>query len=84
MEYATLPRCRDPAGPFPPGPVGEHQPSLLGTLGSGEEIPQCSIAAQLAQASTLRPRLDAFRDDPDAVCVRELDDRRHDAVPLEV
>src|SRR3954447_5645408 len=75
---------REPGGALPAGAVRKHQARLLGAVRAAEQVAERAVAAELAQPRAFRPRLDAFGDNPHAVGVRELDDRRHDAVVLEV
>src|SRR3954453_1164301 len=84
MQRALGPRRREPGGALPPGAVRQHQARLLSALRAAEQVAERTVAAELTQPRAFRPRLDAFGDNTHAVGVRELDDRRHDAVVLEV
>src|SRR3954471_17806506 len=68
----------------PSGAVREHQPCLLRPLRSAEQVAERTVAAELAQPRTFRPRLHAFGDDAHTVRMSELDDGRHDRVVLQI
>src|SRR3954454_17330109 len=76
---AGQPSCATPSGA-----VREHQPRLLGPLRSAEQVAERTVAAELTQPRTFRPRLHAFGDDANTVRMSELDDRRNDRVVLQV